>query len=89
MSLLDQREPIIDECKTFSKEVVVKNKKEMMTKGPCERIDGELCAAYISPTARWKLGPCCLATHLIHDEEVQKFRNPLKASKQAARMADK
>ncbi len=83
LSLKDQREPIIDQCKTFSKEVLVKSKKEMVTKGPCTRIDGKFCAAYISPTARWKLGNCCLATHLIHEEEVKKFINPLKASKQA------
>ena len=83
--LMNKREDVIDKCILFEKEVVVKGKPEVMKKGPCKKIDGKKCAAYISPAARWKLGNCCLATHLIHAEEQQKFINPLKASKKAAK----
>ncbi len=77
------QEAIIDQCKLFAKEITVKGKKEIMERGPCSRIDGNLCAAYIKPAARWKLGPCPLATHIIHEEEAVKFKlNPIKASKQ-------
>jgi len=83
--MLNKREDVIDKCILFKKDVIVKGKPEIMEKGPCKRIDGEKCAAYISPAARWRLGDCCLATHLIHSEEEQKFINPLKASKKASK----
>jgi hypothetical protein len=78
---MDERLPIIDKCKIFTKEVMVKRKPVMMEKGPCSRIDGDKCGAYINPAAKWKLGHCGLATHIIHEEDEQKFINPIKASK--------
>jgi len=83
--MLNKREDVIDKCILFKKEVTVRGKQEFTEKGPCKRIDGKKCAAYISPTARWKLGDCCLATHLIHTEEEKKFINPLKASKKSSK----
>jgi len=77
------REPIIDKCKVYSKEIIIKKKPVIMEKGPCNRIDGAQCAAYIKPAVKWKNGNCPLATHIIYEEDEQKFKNPLKASKQS------
>lgn len=78
-------EPIIEKCKINRREVTVKKETQMMEKGPCKRIDGVNCAAYISPAAKWKNGDCPLATHIIQIEDEQKFKNPLKASKRGQR----
>lgn len=51
--LRKEREPIVPECRIYNEN------------GPCKRIDGELCFATVSPKARWKLGPCNLASHVI------------------------
>ena len=77
------REPIIDKCNIFTKVIMVKKKPVTMEKGPCSRIDGTQCAAYIKPAGKWKNGNCPLATHLIYQEDEEKFKNPLKASKRA------
>jgi hypothetical protein len=52
--LRKEREPIIDQCKKFGD-----------NEEPCSRIDGVLCSAYVSPKAKWRLGACPLATHVI------------------------
>jgi len=77
------KEVIVEQCKLFTKEVVVKNQPQIIEKGPCKKIAGNECAAYIKPAGKWKLGNCPLATHIIYEEDVQKFKNPLKASKHA------
>lgn len=75
-------EPVIDKCLIYSKEVTINKKTQMMEKGPCSRINGDKCGAYINPTAKWRLGNCNLATHIIFEEDVEKFKlNPIKASK--------
>ena len=79
------REPIIEKCNIFTKQVMIKKEPVMMEKGPCSRIDGTQCAAYIKPAVKWKNGNCPLATHLIYQEDEEKFKNPLKASKQRSR----
>lgn len=83
--IMASREDIIDKCKIYSKEIMVKQKAETITKGPCARIAGTKCAAYIKPSVKWKNGNCGLATHLIYEEDEEKFKNPLKASKQQSR----
>jgi hypothetical protein len=36
----------------------------------CERVDVEKkCNAYIDPSAKWRLGPCPLATHVTVDSQ--------------------
>ena len=75
------RLPIIEKCKLFSKEIIIKKEIQIMERGPCTRIDGNKCDAYINPSVKWKLGNCPLATHIIVDEDIQKLTNPLKASK--------
>ncbi len=80
-----ERLPIVEKCKIFKKEVIVKKVPTMMEKGPCKRTEEDLCAAYINPALKWKLGDCPLATHIIVQEEVEKFVNPLKASRRRAR----
>jgi len=77
-------EPIIDKCNIFTKEVMVNRKPVIMEKGPCRRILTGKCVAYISPTAKWKLGNCPLATHIIYEEDEEKFINPIKASKRGS-----
>ncbi len=75
-------EPVIDKCYTF--EFTGKNKQNdavTTTSGPCKRIVGDVCGACISPKAKWRLGNCNLATHIISVEEQKKKLNPIKASK--------
>lgn len=83
--LKKERLPIVEKCRIFKKEVIVKKVPTMMEKGPCKRIEEELCLAYINPSLKWRLGNCSLATHIIADEEVEKFVNPLKASRRKSR----
>jgi len=80
-----ERLPIVEKCKIFRKEVIVKKETKMMEKGPCKRVEEDLCSAYINPSLRWRLGECPLATHIIIQEEVEKFVNPLKASRRKSR----
>ena len=77
------REPIVEKCKVNKREVIVNKKPVIMEKGPCNRVDDNICAAYIKPSAKWKNGDCPLASHIIQVEDEQKFINPLKASKRA------
>ena len=80
------KEPVIEKCLTCTKTIIVKKQPQVLTKGPCKRIDDKNeCAAYIKPSVKWKNGNCSLATHLIYEEDEQKFKNPLKASKRAGR----
>jgi hypothetical protein len=79
--MINERLPIVHECKINKKIVTVKREPVEMTQGPCERIDGDKCFAYINPSAKWKLGDCGLATHIIQEEDEKKFINPIKASK--------
>jgi len=83
--MLAAREDVIQNCLNQTKTVKVKNEDTVMTKGPCNRVDGDKCSTYISPAAKWKNGKCNMATHLIYEEDVQKFKNPLKASKQSTK----
>lgn len=83
--MLAAREDIIEPCKVQERMIQIKGKDTMMKKGPCDRIDGEKCGAYISPAAKWRLGDCPLATHIIYTEDEQKAKNPLKASKKSSR----
>ena len=85
VEMLAAREDVIDPCRVQERMIQVKGKDEMMKKGPCEKIDGNKCAAYISPAAKWRLGNCPLATHIIYTEDEQKAKNPLKASKKLSR----
>jgi hypothetical protein len=83
--MLAAREDIIEPCKIQERIIKVKGADTTVKKGPCEKIDGEKCGAYISPAAKWRLGNCPLATHIIVSEDEQKAKNPLKASKQKSR----
>lgn len=83
--MLAAREDIIEPCRVQERMIQIKGKDTMMKKGPCEKIDGDKCSAYISPAAKWKLGDCHLATHIIYSEDELKAKNPLKASKQTSR----
>lgn len=31
----------------------------------CNKIEGNFCKAYINPNARWRLGNCALASHIV------------------------
>ncbi len=78
-------EDVIEKCLICEREVIINKDPQMMKKGPCNRINGTKCSAYISPAAKWKLGDCNLATHIIMVEDVDKFKlNPIKASKRRA-----
>ncbi len=79
--MINERTPIVTECKIFKKMVTIKGKSVEMTQGPCDRIDVNKCFAYINPSAMWRLGDCGLATHIIQAEDEKKFINPIKASK--------
>ena len=78
--------PVVPQCHIFTKEVKIKENGEdkmiTMEKGPCSRIISGKCEAYINPSSRWRLGNCGLATHIIFQEDEEKFKlNPIKASK--------
>ena len=67
-----QRLPIVDQCEG------------------CDRVEdaGEqkTCKVFASPTYKWSVGACNMATHAKSEVvEQAKMLNPLKASKRAAR----
>ena len=70
MKLYEDREPIIEACKKVQITKKVKNKDNQMVyetttiDNPCQRIDGDLCAACAFPTKKWRMNICNLATHL-------------------------
>ena len=80
--MLAERENVVPQC-LLQKKVIIKDKKEeVLESGPCGKIDGEKCSAYIKPSAKWRLGDCNLATHLINiEDEKRKILNPIKKSK--------
>ncbi len=66
-------EPIIEQCLKvqFSVKDGSKSgefKTEIIDK-PCTRIDGDVCGACMSPTSKWRLEKCNLATHLYHENK--------------------
>lgn len=80
--MLAAREDIIEACLIQRKTIKKKDDKDkIMEQGPCDKIDGKKCAAYMIPAAKWKLGDCGLASHLISQEDEKKFVNPIKQSK--------
>jgi len=83
--MINERTPIVTECKILKKIVTVKREPVEMTQGPCARVDGDKCSVYINPSFMWKLGDCGLATHIIQIEDEKKFINPIKASKRGYR----
>jgi hypothetical protein len=78
-------QPIIEKCKINTKEITIKKETQIIEKGPCNKISGNKCSAYINPFIKWKLGNCPLASHIIMMEDEQKFKNPLKESKRSRR----
>ncbi len=83
--MLAAREDIIEACLIQRKTITKRDKEEVIEKGPCNKIDGKKCAAYMLPAAKWKLGDCGLASHLINLEDEKKFVNPIKQSKRTGR----
>ena len=75
------REEVVEACLIQERIVKIKKEDTLMKQGPCNRLDGTKCAAYISPAAKWRVGDCNLASHLISQEDEKKFVNPIKASK--------
>ena len=71
--LREKREPIIEPCLKVQFSVKDGSKKgEFKTEiidRPCNRIDGDLCAACVSPNAKWRIERCNLATHLYHENK--------------------
>ncbi len=55
----------------------------------CNRIhefDGsKFCNTYPQPAAKWRLGDCNFATHIVREVKGKAKINPLKASKRAAK----
>lgn len=55
----------------------------------CNRIqefDGsKFCNTYPQPAAKWRLGDCNFATHIVRETKSKTKINPLKASKRAAK----
>jgi hypothetical protein len=50
----------------------------------CLKINGNFCAVYLIPKAKWRSGNCPMATNLKKEKaENGKFVDPLKASKKA------
>ena len=62
---LDEREDIIKECEVFTD-------KKGVSYGPCKRIDGKKCSAYMYPKTKWRVGHCPLASHWKEDISMSK-----------------
>ena len=78
----EKREDIIDGCLIQRKTIAKKGKPdELIEKGPCDKVEGKKCMAYMYPASRWRLGNCALASHIIGQEDKTKFVNPIKKSK--------
>lgn len=65
---LPNREPIIDKCYTTSADgEIVK----------CSKAKDDLCSAFVSPAAKWRLGDCPLADDFLKtktEKKVEKVR---------------
>jgi len=78
----EKREDVVEACLVQRKTNINKGKDDgFIEKGPCAKLDGNKCAAYMFPSAKWRLGDCPLATHLIKSEDEKKKVNPIKQSK--------
>lgn len=52
----------------------------------CSKIDEDnTCVAYIKPSAKWRLGNCNLASHIVVEEVKQKGYKPGKFGKKKQR----
>lgn len=55
----------------------------------CDRIrdfeSQSFCSSYPRPSAKWSIGSCNFATHVVKEKGAQAKVNPLKASKRAAK----
>lgn len=63
--------PIIDKCEGCGRAKAFEDKT--------------YCSSYTTPTAKWALGNCNFATHLVKDVKAQGKVNPLKASKRSSK----
>jgi len=87
MANLDERGPVVEQCKTADMSYAPDPKdkeKKIGTKVPCRKIDGDLCSVYRYPFRRWAVHACPMAAREII-EEVEKMVNPLKASKRGGK----
>ena len=73
--MMANREGIIKQCEIFTD-------KEGMNYGPCSRIDGVKCSAYMIPRMKWRLGRCPLATHWIDETNKKKTKSRVGQQKQ-------
>jgi hypothetical protein len=84
---LNERTPIVEQCRTASLTVTTpdpKNKDKKVTVNiPCPRIDGDYCTTYLYPSLKWRTGSCPFAQSAVTEEQ-ERMLNPLKASKRAA-----
>ena len=71
--MMADRKDIVEKCKTFID-------SEGIDHGPCSRIDGQKCSAYILPEAKWRLGKCPLSTHWI--DETTKMKDKVRVGQQ-------
>ncbi len=60
--MMKDREDVVDACVIFTD-------KKGDEHGPCERIDGTKCSAYMLPKAKWRLGRCPLASHWFDEKD--------------------
>ena len=55
----------------------------------CDRVRSfdsqDFCSSYPRPSAKWSVGNCNFATHVVKEKSAQAKVNPLKASKRAAK----
>lgn len=55
----------------------------------CDRVrdfdSQSFCSSYPKPAAKWSIGSCNFATHVVREKGTQAKVNPLKASKRAAK----
>jgi len=71
--IMNNRKDVIDECKIFTSQ-------EGKCYGPCKRVDGEKCSAYMYPKIKWRLGHCPLASHWI--DEISTFKTKTRIGQQ-------
>ena len=77
---MNLREQMIRDRKVVVEECLVFLGQDGIEHGPCKRIDGAKCSAYMNPKAKWSFQRCPLATHCV--DESHDVKNKVRIGQQ-------